>query len=399
MAQAAHGLISKGHGGLLEPYLSSIFRALAPVVRSSSGVAESDAVPIAETLCHIWMRVFQLWHTTETTPDGLDRREVGELLAQFIINSAARNGAGAMEDETVVGIQAIFLDTLKRAKQARLVNRLPTPFIAAWAVLRQRCGNSTDQSRPDPASSPVLHGSPEKVFSYVARILGANDSEAQARYGLAIQELQDMAADRPFPATPDELNTVLARMRLGRDTAGRLRLWEQYKATVRSNRSPKSGSCFDPANRDKVLGAFLQTFVTGGSRPSKKNDGLEQALQELLDILPRPLPRQVFHAFLARRADADGSLASQPTDAIRPLDDRSDTTDQQEDGAQDRALANLRETWEMARETTKDVKMYMIYMEGLGRYGDLDGIQQAWMDLAADQQCRKLYANEQGLGE
>ncbi len=43
--------------------------------------------------------------------------------------------------------------------------------------------------------------------------------------------------------------------------------------------------------------------------------------------------------------------------------------------------------------------MYKIYMEGLGRYGDLDGIQQIWMDLRRVTAVQEVYANEQGLGE
>ncbi len=115
-----------------------------------------------------------------------------------------------------------------------------------------------------------------------------------------------MAADRPFPASADELNTVLARMRLGRDTAGRLRLWEQYKATVRTHWSPKSGSCFEPANRDEVLGRILQTFVTGGSRRRRRTMGLTKPCKSFsISCLDHCLGK-CFTPSSRRRADADG---------------------------------------------------------------------------------------------
>jgi hypothetical protein len=41
--------------------------------------------------------------------------------------------------------------------------------------------------------------------------------------------------------------------------------------------------------------------------------------------------------------------------------------------------------------------MYMLYLEGLGRMGDLQGLQAAWNALVADDKCRQMYlAGEKG---
>lgn len=71
------------------------------------------------------------------------------------------------------------------------------------------------------------------------------------------------------------------------------------------------------------------------------------------------------------------------------MDERSD--------ASENALGNLKATWKETGE--RDLKMYMMYIEGLGRLGDLHGLQQAWNELVIDEECKKIYLHEERLRE
>jgi hypothetical protein len=37
----------------------------------------------------------------------------------------------------------------------------------------------------------------------------------------------------------------------------------------------------------------------------------------------------------------------------------------------------------------------MLYMEGLGRMGDVQGLQSAWNALVADEKCKQMYLDEE----
>jgi len=66
-----------------------------------------------------------------------------------------------------------------------------------------------------------------------------------------------------------------------------------------------------------------------------------------------------------------------------------------------KALKLLHETWKLANEphTVRDVKLYMLYMEGLGRLGDLSTLKATWNQMVQDKQCRNSYMAEGAIDE
>jgi hypothetical protein len=59
-------------------------------------------------------------------------------------------------------------------------------------------------------------------------------------------------------------------------------------------------------------------------------------------------------------------------------------------------LQNLHDVWDLAHEpgAERDIKLYMLYMEGLGRLGDLASLQRIWNSLTKDDLCRKIWERE-----
>jgi hypothetical protein len=99
-------------------------------------------------------------------------------------------------------------------------------------------------------------------------------------------------------------------------------------------------------------------------------------LNALLSLLPSPTPLSICQTLLSHYARSDAL----------------------EFGSTSRSsLAALRATWERMRQegVKKDIKTYMMYMEGLGRKGDFAGLKEAWEDLRVDAACRASWEKEE----
>lgn len=173
---------------------------------------------------------------------------------------------------------------------------------------------------------------------------------------------------------------------------------------------------------------FLQALKAPryGDTPPRHVDALEACSDEVLSLVPRPLPRDMLHTLMANRArvvgvdnqgsgsevhplgpeeDTAGASSTEPAESAPNAKQKGSTAATQAKKAgltrKETALRNMHQIWELAREkgAERDVKLYMLYLEGLGRLGDLDGLQQVWTEFAQDEVCAAIYRREECKGD
>ena len=95
--------------------------------------------------------------------------------------------------------------------------------------------------------------------------------------------------------------------------------------------------------------------------------------------IPTPMPTSVFNVILAERANLDHAQVDQQAIGL---------SDYTRSGVQASQIGSL---WRTATKqgTVKDVRSYMIYMEGLGRASELERLQATWKELVEDKTLRE----------
>lgn len=296
---------------------------------------------------------------------------------------------------------------------------MPPAIYAAWAVLRHGSGQKEIAVRFIPAKKEMVF----KAF----RDLLENQNERFERYTPAIEELLRVneGGIHDLPSGPDELDSMLGAMRIGQQTEEVVRLWAKYKERLRETegmaedaiRTEISGiEAADTGEQEtktvnsgisnaktkgqdettvKNLASFLRFFSRSSATrrlPAEERD-LATYRQEVLSFLPKPYPPSVHHALLVHHARMDNEI--RPSSEVRELDD-----DVLEIRDWSQVYSQLEATWAAAgREGARDLKSYMLYMEGLAKLGEAKKLGQTWEELVRDQACKEMYLREEVSGE
>ncbi|GFZ47842.1 hypothetical protein JCM24511_05589 [Saitozyma sp. JCM 24511] len=386
-------LLQPDRSAIIDPHITQISRIISQPHQTSADLnSPYSQRMIADVLAACWFRAAEGSKKPQQERIG-DSRSISESFATFLIRECAHN-----EDVIKVGkLLDILEGALQKFRDARLRFRIPTPMVAAWAVLLTKTGRTPSLAFTWPDR--------EKVVAYIEKTAPATAPEV---YSTGLDSLLGSRRPIDLPTSLLELENRLAQMRASRDRQGRFDLWTQFSEDLRIH-NKGTQVLLDPTIRSDVLAVFLNAFMTPASRGIKWNEATNEVIDEILRLFPRPLPRKVHHLLLARRARLsleeneendreEGLGVAEPgfgeARDVRSLDEQPVLV-----RAQDRhqARANLHAAWKDAGEAGRDLKMYMLYMEGLGRMGDLQGLQAAWNALVADDKCRQMYlAGEKG---
>jgi hypothetical protein len=382
-------LLRPDRNAIINPHINEISRIIS---QSHEPSADLDSPysqrMIADVLAACWFRAAEGSKKPQEKRTG-DSRSVSECFATFLIRECAHD-----EDKIKVGkLLDILEGALQKFKDARLGFRIPTPLVAAWAVLLTKTGRTSLLAFTWPDR--------EKVVAYIEKTAPGTAPEV---YAAGLDSLLGTQRLVDLPTSLPELETKLAQMRASRDKQGRFNLWTQFSEDIRIHNKGTQG-LLDPTIRSDVLAAFLNAFITPAGRQIKKDEEpINQVIDEILRLFPRPLPRNVHHLLLARRArfsleenDREEVLGMEEPGFGEGRDVRSLDEQPVLVRAQDRhqARVNLHAAWKDVGEAGRDLKMYMLYMEGLGRMGDVQGLQSAWNALVADEKCKQMYLDEE----
>lgn len=170
-------------------------------------------------------------------------------------------------------------------------------------------------------------------------------------------------------------------------------LWDAVHERMIHNRKPSVGLDLSSSDtRVQVLSEFLSAFVQKAISDDREPDGDVDAafsrLNQIIALMPSPMPLVAYHTLLAMYARSPGSFIppiTLATGPLNPLGKIAGTT------AKEDALRALNAVWSAMRKdgVAPDVKAFMIYMEGLGKKGDMQGLQNAWRELHQDGACRR----------
>jgi pentatricopeptide repeat protein len=148
--------------------------------------------------------------------------------------------------------------------------------------------------------------------------------------------------------------------------------WMEYK-----------GRLLDPGQSESHRNEIMARILSACLRCDQRHRGanLQPTIKDIMANLPKPMPTEVFNVILANRANMDEGEVG---DQALGIDDN---------GRHGVECSRLGAAWNAgtAQGAIKDVKSYMIYIEGLGRAGELDQIRKIWGELVNDEVCRKAH--------
>ncbi|WWC59558.1 uncharacterized protein I303_102114 [Kwoniella dejecticola CBS 10117] len=347
----------------LDPHLDLTSKTIS----SFSGALTHEQLRQAATILgHCWTRATHLKLTAETIC-SLESR-----FAEFILARATTLGAG-----DCVPILEILESSMKR--QSGTDSLIGPHISAAWALMKIKAG-----SKDTPQFAIVTSATYQSIEDCLKSKANLADEELASCMHHAAQLLYHSQISRSSSIQED-----IRSLRRKGDYEAVVRLWETYKAQLQASTSAKTGSHApaDPADpgRDAVLSAFLKTF----KRVKSPSISSEMYLNDVIAHLPRPLPRDIAQTLLALRAGPEAS-ATRVGEEVVSLDHEDTARSGSGDSAD-----YLRSTWDQTEE--KDLKMYMIYLDGLGRSGDLPLLKETWNALINDGKAKTIYLKEENL--
>ena len=344
------------------------------------------------SMCYVRAASNQFQTNKRSFHDPKDRRRtdtVAESYAIYLLHQA-------MTLPTDTGRLSALLDTLERALKLYQVNgmgyRITVPLVSAWIVLRTKLGKTDSPAYRFiwPASDSVM----KYLEDYMSRSGGSAEEFAHGLELLSQNSLPDL------PATPEELHDKVIHLVNSGSEDGLIDLWRQFRDYIgtASPMKPPPGSLFDEQVRPKVFATILLALKSSrfGEDPPKNVDALDRASEEILSMVSRPFPREILHTLVANRARVVGPALEMESGADVYALDRYLDSDAQPT-RKEMALRNLHEAWGYATEpgAVRDVKLYMLYLEGLGRLGDLHALQAVWNEMVKDKACAELYIKEE----
>ncbi|WWC68034.1 uncharacterized protein I206_101953 [Kwoniella pini CBS 10737] len=345
---------------LLDPYLEQI----SSTISSLQGQCTPDELRQAITILgHCWTRATYLKYPNSKI------QELERNYADFILSRMS-----STDPDGLPTLLQLFESSLERqSKTEYLVGK---ELIAVWAMLRG------DIRRNDkPAFTVKTNVTAQDVREYLSMTTAKSGEDAKS----AVHHVEGLLVE----LTSDGLSDFEGQLHLLRrkaDYEGIINLWETFKTQYKLSPitdNPRKSSANDV--RDEVISIFLKSFKRAKSPASS----FATQFNDVLEHLPRPIPRSIAHTLLALRAGPAESKARVGEEVLSL--DHEDT---------DRSAAGdptdyLRSTWDQTEE--KDLKMYMIYLDGLGRSGDLPSLKETWNALIKDEKAKAMYLKEENL--
>ncbi|WVQ75953.1 hypothetical protein IAR50_005589 [Cryptococcus sp. DSM 104548] len=316
---------------------------------------------------------------------GHNVQRMGDVYGRALISEALGSSGNVEKLRT-------YLDGLESVLNS-LSNSGATPvlgpeIVGAWVVLREQMGiaEGTERACVWPRAQDVL--------SFLANALKPFEADARD-YSKATTTLMTVGRTSDhLPRNRDALEAELASMRNRGDWEAIVVLWRNVYAALSDFISTEGILDPSPDIRFSMLSSFLLTF----RRPVPHLTDLSvdpppaefaQYASEVLSLCPKPLPKVIAYTLLALRVRPDEDTGLRAGHEVFELG-----TDERRVGEQD-ALFNLKSTWRESGE--RDLKMYMMYLEGLGRLGDLEGLKETWGELVGDEACKQEYLRDEKL--
>ena len=292
----------------------------------------------------------------------------------------------------------ILEESLMRYQALGSGYRISVSMVAAWAVLRVK------NQATRPPKSQFIWPSATLILQCLDKALMQRGQTA-ADYAEGVHALVGLEKTPPLPKDSEDLERKLSSLVAEGDGTGVSHQWFLFRDQLgTTDSSPRAGTILDPdpTIRRDVLSKFVYALTAPrfGGRPPKDPERLERCTQEALHIVPRPMPLDIYHSLIAARARFDENGPEFESGSVLvSLDQTRDveyTKDPEYLGRKEQALANLHQVWQAASADGggRDTKLYMLYMEGLGRLGDIDGLRRTWNELVDDQVCKQSYLKE-----
>lgn len=322
---------------------------------------------------------------------------------------------------------------------------IPAPIFALWALLRQEAGISA-LTKPGEGLR-MVSPSMLKLEAAMQELVGLNHTvlnqeviteEESGPYNEALKGLVAVTdGDQSFPGSLEELDATLADIRVKRENERGVALWQQWRdgaaraesgaAAAAASTSPSqsdtaAGSSstdnppsstsntgiLEPAIRTTVLLSFFRFFARNPRlrKQTTEEEAFAAHRDEILSLFPKPWLSEVHHAVLRYHAKMDeGDLPT--ADDARALEEESSAPASSQGGQEEpgeriarnreERLEQLKSAWRAAeRDKAVDMKMYMLYVEGLGRLGDAEEIREVWRKLGRDERVKEQYRKVEG---
>lgn len=242
-------------------------------------------------------------------------------------------------------------------------NPLPLPLAAALLILDIRTGRDTISGWCLPPLAQVIAYSKTQLAFHPDALESAK-----------LDALQSI--DTVDKVDPSRLFAQVSRYCDKGDDAGLRAVWEQHKNMLLRETT-------NLTKRDEIMARILSACLRCERNFPSTN--LRDTIRDITMSTPKPFPTPILNVLLAHRANSNEfGTGTKDTEGI-------DETEH--DSASARPKGTLRQTWTTARfqGAQVDVRSYMIYMEGLGKLGDIEELQKAWEELLADEHCRKSH--------
>ncbi|OCF45796.1 hypothetical protein I317_00284 [Kwoniella heveanensis CBS 569] len=356
-------------------YLAEISEIVSSATKSgsTSSLSEEEARRHATVLGHCWTRSAPSTIANADPGDFADR--VANNYADFIRRRAIHL---KNEVERLTGLLGLLESTISRFAKTSNDRPLPISVSAAWALLRSKLNII------EPVGIHVDLPAQERIRTYLQEkleILGEDvGSYDLSMEGMISKEgaVDDGPTSEHAVLTRNQIDKRIKRLQADNDHKGLNALWTQVRESLTSE-----SSVLPPSEKDEILSLLLRSL----KRPLSPAQPSERLFQEVLSVIQRPLSRVIATTLLALRARPDGHSLRAGHEVIS-LDDHPTINANSKMSSGD-DLNNLKSTWKECGE--KDLKMYMIYIEGLGRLGDLDGLKETWNEMVKDKRCKDLY--------
>ncbi len=355
---------------------------------------------VAEVLgvCYIQSAIKRQKNPDSQSQDGTAAK-TEETYARYLIHQAVQ----ATGDP---GRLQVLLEALERSLEVYQVSgngfRISIPLTAAWIVLRGK------SERTNPPRSRFVWPSMPLLVEYLEKAL-AKHGETARDYAKGIDVLLKTADKKALPFTPQDLDQQLSSFVADGHENEVVDAWLRYRDHLGAGETKSEpGSIFDPdpdVRRD-VLGKFLYYLNApkfNHRRPSEP-DRIERCTREAVQLVPRPIPLSIHHTLVAawaRAFDTESELESGEKLVSLDAGPRTSDNSQTMTTKRERTLQKLHATWEAATQDglTRDVKLYMLFMEGLGQLGDVAGLQKTWNELVDDEACKRRHFEDHDDGE
>ena len=275
--------------------------------------------------------------------------------------------------------------------------KISVSLVVAWIVLRVK------NSKMTPPREHFVWPDRKTILRYLENALARFKEEKVQGYIQGVDLLIDSDDKNKLASTPSDLDQQLSVLVAAGKETDVVHRWLRFRDQLGQKDAP--GTIFDPDPdvRRVVVTKFVYYLNAPrfGHRLPADPERIERCTQEALQLVFPPFPIEIHHTLVSTRArafDSDSELESGANLVSLDAQQTSLDLDQPMETKRERSLKNLQSTWQAVTRQglTRDVKLYMLFIEGLGRLGDVPGLQNTWNELVDDEGCKKLYREEIG---